>query len=186
MSRLLATLFLVLAAGAARAAPAPSWTVDKAASQIRFVSSYEGTAFSGGFSRWDAAIRFDPANLAGSSVTASIDVGSVATGDQDRDQALPTDTFLAAARFPRASFTAHAFKALGHGRYEAIGALSLRGVTKPLTLPFTLAINGGEARMNAAIGLDRLAFGVGQKEWRSTATVPAQVQVTIAITARRR
>ena len=186
MTRFALALALSLLAGGAGAAPAPVWTLDKAASQIRFSSSYDGAPFSGGFSRWDAAIRFDPANLAGSSVSASIDVASVATGDQDRDQALPTDTFLAAARFPRATFTAHAFKALGHGRYEAIGRLSLRGVSKPLTLPFTLAIKAGEARMNAAIGLDRLAFGVGQKEWRSTATVPAQVAVTIALTARRR
>jgi polyisoprenoid-binding protein YceI len=186
MSRLILALALAIAAGVARAAPAPPWTVDKAASSIHFSSSYEGTAFGGGFSRWDAAIRFDPANLAGSSVTATIDVASVATGDADRDQALPTDTLLAAAKFPRAVFAAHAFKALGADRYEAVGTLTLRGVTKPLTLPFTLAIKGREARMNAAVDLDRLAFGVGQKEWRSTASLPAAVNLKIAISARRR
>jgi len=186
MIRLIAALVFVLAASAVRAAPAPVWTVDKTASSIRFSSSYEDTAFSGGFSRWDADIRFDPANLAGSSVSATIEVASAATGNADRDQALPTDTFFDAGKFPRAQFIAHTFKTLGPGRYEAIGTLTLRGVVKPLTLPFTLAIKGDEARMTASISLDRLAFGIGQNEWRSTASVPAAVKVTIALSARRR
>lgn len=186
MIRMFAILIFALAAGAVRAAPAPVWAVDKTASSIRFVSSYEGEAFSGGFSRWDADIRFDPAHLSGSSVSASIDVASAATGNADRDQALPTDTFFDTGKFPRATFTAHAFKALGDGRYEAIGTLTLRGVAKPLTLPFTLAIKGDEARMAATVSLDRLAFGIGQNEWRSTASVPAAVKVVISLTARRR
>lgn len=167
------------------AAPPATWTVEKAASSIRFTSSFSGTGFSGAFTRWNADIRFDRANLAASKVTATIDTTSVLTGDADRDQALPTDTFLAATRFPRAVFVAQAFKALGGGRYEAIGALSLRGVTRPLTLPFTLAISGDQARMNASVDLDRLAFGVGRNEWRKTDVVPANVKVTIALRARR-
>ena len=180
------TLFaLLVVTTAARAAPIPTWSVDKAASAIRFSSSMNNEAFSGAFRRWDAAIAFDPKNLAGSSVTASIDTASAATGDLDRDQALPTAAFLAAAKFPRATFTAHTFKDLGAGRYQAIGQLTLRGVSKPLTLPFTLAITGARARMKASLALNRLAFGVGQDEWKATTALPAAVTVTIAIAARR-
>jgi polyisoprenoid-binding protein YceI len=183
---------LVLAAGLAAlagpvlAAPPPAWAVDKAHSAVRFSSSFNGAAFSGSFSRWNADIRFDPANLAASQVTAVIDVASAATGDADRDQALPTDDFLAAAKFPRATFTAHAFKALGGGRYLAIGQLTLRGVSKPLSLPFTLKIAGTKATMTASLPLDRLAFGVGQNEWRKTDAIPAAVTVAVAINADRR
>jgi polyisoprenoid-binding protein YceI len=183
----LVALAAVMAAPlAARAAPAPAWGVDKAASSVRFASSFSGAPFSGAFSRWDADIRFDPANLAGSSVTAVIDVASAATGDADRDQALPTPTFLSAAKFPKATFTAHSFTALGGDRYQAIGTLTLRGVTKPLTLPFTLAIAGPKARMNASVALNRLAFGVGQDQWAKTDAIPNPVTVTIALTATRK
>ena len=185
MKFLIAILALITAAPAAWAAPAPAWVVDKAASSIRFSSTFNGDAFSGGFSRWDADIHFDPANLAGSSVTVSIDAASAATGDADRDQALPTPKFLSAGKFPRATFTAHSFKALGGGKYLAAGQLSLRGVTRPLALPFTLAIAGDRARMNATLPLDRLAFGVGQDEWRATSALPAAVNVSIVVTARR-
>ncbi|MBA3812224.1 MAG: YceI family protein [Caulobacteraceae bacterium] len=186
MKRFFAPLCVALLATAVRAAPAPGWAVDKVASSVRFSSSLNGAAFSGAFRRWDADIRFDPANLAGSSVTASFETASAATGDADRDQALPTAVFLSAAQFPRATFAAHAFKALGAGRYQAIGTLTLRGATKPLTLPFTLAITGPQARMNATVALNRLAFGVGQNEWKATGNLPAVVTVTIALTARRK
>jgi len=173
-------------ASSALAAPAPQWVVDKAASQVRFASSFSGAAFSGGFARWDADIRFDPANLAGSSVTASFDTGSAATGDADRDQSLPSATFFDAGKFPRATFTAHDFKALGGNRYVANGALTLRGVTKPLALPFTLVVNGPVARMNAGVAINRLAFGVGQDQWAKVDALPNPVTITIALTARRK
>ncbi|MDO8294999.1 MAG: YceI family protein [Caulobacter sp.] len=167
------------------AAPAPAWTVDKPASKVAFSSSFDGGAFTGSFRRWDAAIRFDPANLAGSSVTAAFDMTSAVTGDSGRDEALPQDEWFAAGKFPKATFTARTFKALGGNRYQAVGALTIRGVTKPLTLPFTLVITGGVAKMNASVGLNRLAFGVGQNEWKTTEVVPATVTVNISLTAKR-
>lgn len=178
-------LALCLAATTAFAAPAPSWTVDKATSSVRFSSTFNGDAFSGTFRRWDAVIRFDPKALATSSVTATIETASAATGDKDRDQALPTDDFLNAAKFPRATFTAASFKDLGGGKYQAIGTLTLRGITKPLTLPFTLAITGPTARMKASLALNRLAFGVGQNEWKGVEAIPAAVTVNIDLTAHR-
>ncbi|HEY1448931.1 MAG TPA: YceI family protein [Caulobacteraceae bacterium] len=184
--RFLVIALALIAAPLARAAPAPAWTVDKAASSIRFSSTFNGAPFSGGFGRWDADIHFDPADLAGSSVSASIDVASASTGDADRDQTLPSDKFFSAAKFPRATFAAHTFKAMGGNRYQAIGQLTLRGVSRPLALPFTLIITGAQVRMNAEVTLDRLAFGVGQDEWRATTSLPAQIKVGIALTARRR
>ncbi|MBS0408932.1 MAG: YceI family protein [Proteobacteria bacterium] len=175
---------LVAAPVLAFAAPAPAWSVDKSASKLGFASSFGGAPFSGAFRRWDATIRFDPRNLAGSSVTATIDAASAATGDKDRDQALPSDSFFAVAKFPRATFTATRFRALGGGRYAADGTLTLRGVAKPLTLPFSLAITGKQAHMTASLAVNRLAFGVGQGEWKATEAIPAAVNVTIDLTAR--
>jgi polyisoprenoid-binding protein YceI len=54
-----------------------------------------------------------------------------------------------------------------------------------LTLPFRLVITGPQAKMNAAVVINRLAFGVGQNEWKATTTLPAPVNVNIVLTARR-
>jgi polyisoprenoid-binding protein YceI len=185
MNTRLSLLLLALASpGLASAAP-PAWTVDKATSSLRFASSMGGEAFSGVFRRWDADIRFDPADLAHSSVAVTIDVASADTANPDRDQALPTPAFFDAPAFPKATYVARSFTAAGPGHYLASGVLTLRGVAKPLTLPFTLVITGPSAKMSGAVAINRLAFGVGQNEWKATTTLPAAVQLTIALNARR-
>ncbi len=178
-------LLLALALpGFASAAP-PAWTVDKASSSLKFSSSLGGEAFSGAFRRWDADIRFDPADLAHSSVAVTIDVASAGTANTDRDQALPTAAFFDAPAFPKATYVARSFTALGPNRYAAAGVLTLRGVAKPLTLPFTLVITGPAAKMSGQVAINRLAFGVGQNEWKATTTLPAAVQLTISLNAKR-
>ena len=185
MRSIVLAIALMFAASATDAAP-PAWVVDKTASTIRFSSSYGGQGFSGVFRAWNADIRFDPADLTTSSVTVTVDPASAATGDPDRDQALPSDAFLAAAKFPHATYAAHAFKALGGGHYQALGTLTLRGVAKPLVLPFTLSIAGAKAHMTAQLALNRLAFGIGQDEWRKTDVIPEKVDLSIAVNAQRR
>jgi polyisoprenoid-binding protein YceI len=172
-------------AAAKAPARAPAWTVDKAQSRIRFRSNFSGAAFEGGFSRWDAQINFDPKNLAGSRAVVSIDLNSVASGDADRDQTLPTVEWFDAAKFPRATFTATAFRDLGGGKYEARGTLNLKGVTRPVVLPFTLALQGAQARMTGQVTLNRTQFGVGQGQFAGADTVPLEVVVPVVVVARR-
>ena len=180
-----ACLVLFAVAPAAATASAPAWIVDKPHSALRFSASMNGEAFSGVFGRWNADIRFNPKALSTSSVAVGIDMASAQTGNADRDQALPTGDFFAAARYPRATFAAHRFKSLGSRRYLAFGVLTVRGISKPLTLPFGLAITGRLAKMSAVVAVNRLAFDIGQDQWKATDVIPAAVTVTIAITATR-
>jgi polyisoprenoid-binding protein YceI len=166
-------------------ASAPSWVVDKANSRIRFKSAFSGAAFEGGFSRWDARINFDPKNMAGSKAVVSVDLASVATGDSDRDQTLPTDDWFNTAKFPKATFTTSSIKDLGGGKYQAVGILNLKGVSRPVTLPFTLAITGDTARMNGSVVLNRTQFKVGEGQFSTAETVPFEVTVNVAVTAKR-
>ena len=185
MKHALPVLMLALAAPAMASAAPAAWTVDKATSSLKFSSSLGGEAFSGAFRKWDADIRFDPADLAHSSVAVTVDVASANTANSDRDQALPTPAFFNVASFPKATFVARSFTAAGSNRYLAVGTLTLRGVAKPLTLPFSLVITGAAARMSGQVAINRLAFGVGQNEWKATTTLPAAVQLTISLNARK-
>lgn len=175
---------LGLAAPAARAAPAV-WTVDKAASKLGFKSSFSGMDFDGAFRRWDAQIVFDPKALGAAKATVSIDVASASTGTSERDEAMPTSDWFDVAHFPRATFVTKAFRSRGGDRYEAAGDLTLRGVSRPVVLPFTLTIEGDVATMTGQVAVDRSAFGVGQGQWSSPETVPLPVTVTVSITAHR-
>ena len=174
---------LTALASSAIAAPAPNWNVDPAGSKLGFHGTMNGDGFDGQFRRWNAQIAFDPKNLSGSKVSVSIDMTSAATGDADRDQAMPTPDWFSAKTQPRASFVSTGFKDLGGGRFEADGALTIRGVARPVALPFTLAISGDTARMNGTVVLNRTAFGIGQGQWKTGDVVATAVNVTVSLTA---
>ena len=166
------------------AGPAGAWVVEPS-SRLGFRADMSGQAIDGTFRRWNAQIAFDPANLAGSKAVITVEPASAATGDADRDSTLPSTDWFDAAKFPKAVFTAAAFHNLGGGRYAADGVLTLRGVNRPVTLPFTLRIIGDQAVVNGQVLIDRTAFGVGQGQWKSGDVVKAQVAVIVAITAHR-
>jgi cytochrome b561/polyisoprenoid-binding protein YceI len=170
-------------------APAPtepsSWSVGRGSS-IGFATSWGGQALEGRFNDWDAEILFRPEALAKSKVRVSIALKSVASGDAQRDESLTGPDWFDAGPNPRAIFTADRFEKTGEDRYLAHGKLTLRGKTRPLDLPFRLKIDGDKARMSGVTTLDRTAFGVGQGEWQATDQIPANVKVSVQLTATRR
>jgi polyisoprenoid-binding protein YceI len=178
-------LTLAVLAPMAEAAAPSRWVVDPAASKLGFTGKMNDEAFSGAFKRWNADIVFDPKALAASKASVVVDVGSAQTGDADRDQAMPTDDWFAAGRFPKATFVTSSIKDLGGGRYSAVGDLAIRGVHRTVTLPFTLAINGDTARMNGALALNRTAFGIGQGRWSTSDVVDTSVTVNVSLIAHR-
>ena len=174
-----------VAAVSAEAKPAASnmWIIDKSASQLGFRSSMGGTPFSGTFRRWDARISFDPAALGKSSVTVAVDLASASTGDASRDQSLPTSDWFDTSRFPRATFTSNSFKSLGGNRYAAAGVLTIKGVARPVVLPFQVAIAGDTARAQGALAINRSVFGVGKGQFAGPDSIPFNVQVVVRINA---
>jgi polyisoprenoid-binding protein YceI len=181
----LALAALTLSAGVAAAQEAPKWTVDPARSHLLVEATAEGQAFEGHFQRWDADIHFDPKALGASKVVVSVETASFASGDDQRDSSAQSEDWFASAMFPKATFTTKSFKDLGGGKYEADGDLTIRGMTQPVALPFTLDINGDEAKLDGETKIDRSAFGVGQGENGSSDTVPFDVTVKVDLVATR-
>ncbi|MBW4034162.1 MAG: YceI family protein [Proteobacteria bacterium] len=168
---------------AAHAAGAPRWTVDAAKSSLDFTGTQTGTKFHGTFKTFTADIAFSPDDLADSHIDVTVDLASASTGDSQRDTALPGKDWFDVAKSPQAVFTSNRITKTGANTYQAIGTLQLRGVTKPLTLPFTVTIAGDTAHATASADLLRTAFGVGQGPWQSGQWVALNVDVTIDLTA---
>ena len=83
-------------------------------------------------------------------------------------------------------FSASRFRKTGEGKFIADGTLDLRGAKKPLSLPFSLKINGDTATARGVTTLDRTVFGVGQGEWADTDQIAAKGKVSFALTASRK
>jgi cytochrome b561/polyisoprenoid-binding protein YceI len=182
------------APGAAAPTPAPAavtpstdpsvWKVAPGSS-LNFQTAWSGDAVQGRFNRWKADILFGPDALEKSKVSVTIDMTSAKTGDDQRDGSLPAPDWFDAATHPQAVFTAQKFEKTGEGAFVAHGTLDLRGVKKPIDLPFKLKIVGDKAQMSGVTSLDRTLFGVGQGEFTATDQVPAKVTVRVLVNATR-
>lgn len=179
-------------AAAPASEPAPSnkdgaaWAVVPGDSALGFHTQWVGQPLEGRFQHWTADIVFDPNALEKSSVVVAVDLASVSTGDGQRDAALSGEDWFDVAGHPRAIFKSRNFRRLGPDRFEAAGTLTLRGVSRPLTLPFSLKIVGSKAQMHATVGIERTTFGVGQGEWSATDQIPANIDVDVRVVAIRR
>lgn len=155
---------------------AASYRADTKSSTLTFSSSYQGEAFTGRFGRFDANIAFDPANLATSNFDVMITLASADTQNSERDDTLKGEDFFSVAKMPAAHYVASKFRSLGGNRYAADGALTLRGVTKPVVLGFTWT-PGATPALTGDANVNRLDFGVGGGEWADTATIGNAVKV---------
>ena len=167
------------------AARAADWTVDTAKSRIGFSGVQVGAPFSGRFTRFEATISFDPEAPEAGRASVVVDLASAVTGDAQRDGALPQAEWFDVKTARNARFDATRFVAKGGDAYEAVGTLTLRGVTKPVTLPFRLTRDGTTASATGHLDLVRTQFGIGQGPWASGQWVALDVGVDIAVIASR-
>lgn len=145
-----------------QAAPLPQvpagWAVQSGTVGISITQM--GSQVTGGFTDWTAAINFDetaPAGPAGD-VTVTIAIPSFNLGTVTA-QAMGPDYFDSAT-FSEAQFKAQ-IETLEDG-HQAVGTLTIRDKSVPITLPFALDLAGDNAKMTAEITLDRLDFDIGR------------------------
>ncbi|MBV8618559.1 MAG: YceI family protein [Curvibacter sp.] len=148
-----------------------------AQSEIVFVSKQMGVPVEGHFKKFDAQIAFDPAKPETSKIALSVDIASATLGVPETDAELPKAPWFNTAKFPQATFQSTSAKALGGGKFEVAGQLTLKGATVPVTIPVTLTQSGATTTAAGTLPLKRLAFKIGEGEWADTSMVADEVQV---------
>jgi polyisoprenoid-binding protein YceI len=159
--RLPTALLLLPLALAGRDAAARDWQVDAAKSSLTFKGSYQDGPFEGRFGKFSAAIAFDEADLSKDRFDVTIDIASIRTESEERDDTLRTPDFFDSARFPTAHFVTASFGKGSDGGLEAKGSLTIRNVTRPVTLKVRFSASGNAATLDVDTTLDRLDFGLG-------------------------
>ena len=159
----------------ASAASAQDWQTVKG-STLTFSSRFQGEPFIGEFSKFSAQIRFDPKALGQSRFDVLIDLSSANSQNSERDDTLKTKEFFDIKKTTSARYTATHFKDLGKGRFQADGQLSLRGITKPVSMVFTWTQNKTVVMVGEAV-VNRLSFNVGSGDWADTQLLPNAVKV---------
>jgi polyisoprenoid-binding protein YceI len=174
------TTALLLAAAATPAPAAASYTADTGQSRLEFVGVQAGAEFTGVFQKFTANVDFAPDALAGSRIDVQIDMNSVDSKDKDRDTTIRGKDVFDVARNPTAHYVTKSITKTAAG-YSAVGALTLRGVTKDVPIAFQFSPGAAGAKLSGSAKLNRLDFGVGQGDWKSTDTVGDAVKINFSL-----
>ncbi|WP_313808336.1 cytochrome b/b6 domain-containing protein [Sphingobium sp.] len=143
--------------------PPPAWAVQPGGT-IGFSVGNGGETISGGFSRWTAKIVMDPDHPDSADIRVEIDLASASVGDSYKDGMLAGDEFFDVAAHPGAVFTAKGAEKTGANSYRAAGTLTLKGVSKPQSIRFTLSGTGKARKVSGSATIARAPFGLGNGE----------------------
>jgi polyisoprenoid-binding protein YceI len=123
-----------MSATAATPATVSTWKLDPAHSAAEFkVKHMMISNVKGGFTGLSGTLTLDEADVARSSVEASIDVATLNTGDAQRDGHLKSADFFDAEKFLALTFKSTKVEAKGKDSYAVTGELTVHGVTRPAT-----------------------------------------------------
>lgn len=161
-----------------------NWDILAEGSHIHFSAKQEGSLFSGEFQTFAGLIDFDPAAPQNGSVEITVPLKSVDAGTNDRNSTLPGKVWFSTKAFPEAVYTSSDISKTDEG-YLAKGELTLKGISVPLDLPFSLDINGDTAVMTGALDMDRTQWNVGAAPWDTDEWVSKSVTLDIQVTAKK-
>lgn len=167
-----------------------AWEIDPAHSLLEFsVKHMMVTTVKGRFTAFSGAVNADEQNPADSSVQVTIDIASIYTGDENRDNHLRSPEFFDVATYPTATFTSTKVEPLGDNKYRVLGNLTIHGMTREVPLEVEYEGTGinpwGKriASFSAKTSFNRKDFGLNWNVALETGGVLVSDKVNLAIEA---
>lgn len=168
------------------------WSVDPAHTNARFAVNHLGISFvDGQFKTLEGTVESKSADsFDGATVNFSIDVNSIDTRIEARDNHLKSDDFFNAEKYPKMTLKNATFKKAGKGKYTLTGDLTIRDVTKKVT--FDVVQNNGiitdpwnmtRAGFTAKTSINRLDYNIKYNDKLPTgvAAVAAEVEIVVNV-----
>jgi len=133
-------------------------------SSIRFDIKNAGISVEGSFTGLTGSIDFDPANYTKAKVELNLPSTTINTGIASRDNHLKKAEYFDVAKFPNITMKSKFFgKGSEDGAFRGYFVLTLKGVSKDITLPFTCIKEGNNYRIKGDFTINRRDFGIGGK-----------------------
>ena len=134
---------------------------------------------SGSFKKMEGQIEFDEKDLSKCSFDLKIDVRSISTGNGMMTKKSQTPEWFDAVKYPYAKFKSTKVEKKDANTYNIFGNLTIKGITKPVTVPATYTKAGNKITLKGSFFVNRLDFKVGKK----SEAVPDQMKVNFEIPA---
>ncbi|MBV9059774.1 MAG: YceI family protein [Pseudonocardiales bacterium] len=141
------------------------YVLDASHSRIGFVARHAMvTKVRGSFDELAGTAHIDFENPANSHAELTIQVASVNTGNGQRDEHLRNNDFFDAANFPQITFKSTAAEAVDHNTYRLTGDLTIKGITKPVTVDFEYTGTATDPFGNIRIGFEGTTT-INRRDW---------------------
>jgi len=142
-----------------------TWTLDPAHTRIGFVARHAMvTKVRGSFNEFEGTAAFDGANPANSHAEVTIKAASIDTRNAQRDEHLRSNDFLAMQEHPEITFISTGVRQVDETTFELTGDLTIRGVTKSVTIPFTFEGAATDPFGNLRAGFEG-SVAINRKDW---------------------
>lgn len=175
------SLAAVLPGWSSAADPDTCFEVTSQNGEVRFEVEQAGATFGGAFLEFGGTLCMRGERI--TAVNAWINPASVETGLPELDTALKSDEFFAVDAHPRATFDGDRVEAHGNP-FIAHGTLEVKGIRKPIDVPFQLARQSDGHQVSGSFEIHRLDFNVGTGEWADTQWIADVTTVTFTGTLR--
>jgi polyisoprenoid-binding protein YceI len=148
------------------AAQTGKWTIDKAHTNVKFsVSHLVISDVEGIFKTVDGSMESSKADFSDAKINFTVEVASISTDNDMRDNHLKSDDFFNAAKYPQMKFVSTSFTPLGDNKYKLQGTLTIRDITRQITFDVkyggTVAAMGGtHAGFKATSKIDRFDYNL--------------------------
>jgi polyisoprenoid-binding protein YceI len=165
------------------------WAIDKAHSNVKFTVSHMVVSdVDGAFKSFDGTIESNKPDFSDARINFTVDVSSIDTDNDNRDKHLKSDDFFNAEKFPKMKFESTAFKPVGDNKYQLIGNLTIRDVTKPVTFDVSyggtaVAGNQTKAGFKATTTINRFDYNLKWDKVTEAGSLIVSKEVRIAINA---
>jgi polyisoprenoid-binding protein YceI len=147
-------------------------------SEVNFTIKNFGFSTPGSLKGLKGSIKFNSSDLVSSSFNVSVDVNTVNTGVDARDSHIKKEEYFNAEKFPVISFNSTKITK-EQNSYTVTGNLTIKGVTRPVSFPFTVQNQDNGLIFSGSFSINRKDFGVGG----SSAVLGNSVDVSLKVFA---
>ena len=174
---------LVSMLGIAFAASAAALKTDPAKSTVSATFKQMNVPIESKFKKYTIAIDYDAAKPDASKATVEVETASLDMGDPEYNKEVAKKEWFNAAQFPKATFVSSAIKPAGAGKLTVTGKLTIKGKSADITFPLTVKTEGGKQVFDGALPIKRLAYNIGEGEWKDTSMVADDVVIKFHVVA---
>jgi polyisoprenoid-binding protein YceI len=171
----------------ASSASAEGWSIDKEASSVGFIYTENEERRTGRFGMINPQLRLDPDDLGQTRGVLNVSTGSLDLGDSLREGILVTQPWLDTGNYPNAVFAVERVVAGDRAdRATVIGSLSIKGVSRPLSVPITIVREDAQVKAVGELRFDRLDYGLKDVVIESFVSIGEEIVLDFVLVAQRR